>query len=93
MRQEDCQERAVKIRVKVFLGIGLTHHHGVGFDQLCLSGVGFLLYDKEGDLGGLKTNLKLTVFPSYLGITVFGSPPLPEEVPSVIVGIRVGGVR
>ena len=70
-----------------FLGTKLTRHHGIGLGQPRPSGVGFLLYGKEGGLGGLETDLKLTVFPSCLGITVLGIPPLPEEVPGVVVGV------
>jgi hypothetical protein len=58
-----------------------------------LSGVGFLLYDEEGILGGLMVDLKLAVFSSCLRIMVLGSPTLPEEALGIVTGVRVGGVR
>ena len=72
--QEDCQERGSEDKNEGFLGTRLTYHHGVGLGQPCPSGVGFLLYGEEGGLGGLKTDLKLTVFLSCLKIMVLGSP-------------------
>ena len=42
---------------------------------------------------GPKVDLKLTVLPSYLGVTVLGRPPLLEETPGAIAIVGVGGVR
>ena len=38
-------------------------------------------------------DLKLTVFPSCLGIMILGSSPLLEEALGIIVVVRVEGVR
>ena len=75
-------------RKRPVYGEGERSRHG----QTRPSGVGFLLYGEEGGLGGLETDLKLTVFPSCLRITVLGSPPLPEEAPGIIADVRVRGV-
>ena len=42
---------------------------------------------------GLKADLKLTVLPSCLGVTVLGRPPLLEEMPGVVAIVGVRGVR
>ena len=42
---------------------------------------------------GPKVDLKLTVLPSCLRVTVLGRPPLPEETPGVIAVVGVEGVR
>ena len=42
---------------------------------------------------GPKVDLKLTIFLSCLRITVLGYPPLPEETPSIVTVVGIGGVR
>ena len=47
----------------------------------------------KGGLRDPEANLKLTIFPSCLRITVLGCPPLLEETPGVVAIIGIGGVR
>ena len=42
---------------------------------------------------GPKADLKLTIFPSCLRITVLGRPPLPKETPGVVAVVGIRGVR
>ena len=76
-----------------FLADHLTRHHGVGLSQPCPSSAGLFLGSEEGGLRGPKVDLKLTVLPSCLGVTVLGRPPLLEEMPGIITVIGVRGVQ
>ena len=42
---------------------------------------------------GPEMDLKLTVLPSCLGVTVLGRPPHLEEMPGVVAIVGVRGVR
>ena len=91
-------KRAIKIKIveiknKCVLGVHLTHHHGVGLSQPRPGGVGFFLSSEEGSLRELEADLKLTVLPSYLEVTVLGHPLFLEEASGVITGVGVGGFR
>jgi len=47
----------------------------------------------KGGLRDPEADLKLTVLPSCLGITVLGRPPLLQEMLGVIAVVGVEGVR
>ena len=55
-----------------------------------MSSAGLFLGDVKGGLRDPEKDLKLAVFPSCLGITVLGCPPLSEETPGVVAIVRIG---
>jgi hypothetical protein len=44
-------------------------------------------------LGDPEVDLKLTVFPSCLGIMVLGDLPLSDEAPGIVTVVRVERIR
>ena len=61
--------------------------------NLSPSSAGLFLGGEEGGLRDPEADLKLTVLPSCLGITVLGRPPLLKEMLGVIAVVGVEGVR
>ena len=92
-KAKDYQDKGSEDDNEGFLGTRLSRHHGVRLNHPCPSGIDFFLYSEEGSLGGLEADLKLTILLSCLGIMVLGSPPLLEEAPGIIIGVRVKGVQ
>ena len=73
-KQESYQYKDNGNQNKSIPKIHFTRHHGAG---LFFGGV-------KGGLRNLEEDFKLAIFPSCLGITVLGCPPLSEETPGVI---------
>ena len=74
-------------------GTLLTCHRGIIFGQPHLNGTGLLLARMKGSLRDPEVDLKLSILPSHLSITILSHPPLMKETPGVIAIVGVERIR
>ena len=71
----------------------LTCYYSVRLGQPCSDGAGLLLSHMKSGLRSPEVDLALAIFSSHLGVAVLSRPPLPEETPSIIAVVRIGGIQ
>ena len=92
-KEETIKMKAVRNQNGSIPGDHLTCYHSVRLGQPRSDGTGLLLSRMKSGLRSPKTDLELAIFSSRLRVAVLSRPPLLEETPSIVIVVRIRGIR